>query len=109
MKMGKDDAKKAAKAKRQEAAALKAGAVAKKDKGDTTDTVAEEISKAAETLGAVINIASSKAATDSTLAAARNTTGEILHNAYLTAHHESSLYPGKGVSPQMFCRVPDTP
>lgn len=76
-KMGKDDAKKAAKLKRQEKAALKAGAVAKKDKVDEVDEVGEAIKDAANTLGNVLNIASSKASANADLAKARNSTGEI--------------------------------
>mmetsp|Transcript_1263 Transcript_1263/g.2726 ORF Transcript_1263/g.2726 Transcript_1263/m.2726 type:complete len:624 (+) Transcript_1263:96-1967(+) len=78
--MGKDDAKKAAKAKRQEKAALKAGAVAKKVGDDTVDLVAIEVQKAAGILDSVVNLASSKAAADATLAAARNTTGVLSSN-----------------------------
>jgi hypothetical protein len=75
--MGKDDAKKAAKLKRQQKAAEKAGAVAKKDKVDEVDEVGEAIKDAANTLGNVLNIASSKASANAELAKARNVTGEI--------------------------------
>jgi hypothetical protein len=75
--MGKDDAKKAAKLKRQQKAAEKAGAVAKKDKVDEKDEVGEAIKDAANTLGNVLNIASSKTSGNAELAKARNVTGEV--------------------------------
>ncbi len=71
------DVKKASKAKRQEKARAKAGAVQANAKDDDVDYVAEEVEKAANQLKELSQLTSSKAAKDADLAKARNSTGEI--------------------------------
>mmetsp|Transcript_21648 Transcript_21648/g.33882 ORF Transcript_21648/g.33882 Transcript_21648/m.33882 type:complete len:625 (+) Transcript_21648:183-2057(+) len=77
---GKDDAKKASKAKRQEKARAKAGAVAAKDKEVVKDEVAEVVDSTAAQLKELATAATSKSTQNQEAAQARNVTGVLGSN-----------------------------
>ena len=79
--MGKnDDARKASKAKRQEKARAKAGAVAAKDKVNEKDEVAEVVDATAAQLRELTTAATSKSTQNKEAAAGRNVTGVLGSN-----------------------------